>query len=153
MRKIIIGSIIIGLILIIGPWIVSPIYNNYLSWRLEQGVRNLDSIDEYVVVEQHSFIGKLNGNGNGMSFMTSILLKTDTSIEEVELTLDLSILKSIYSIDHELLRPTDAKIETVYLEREDLIFDSLKGTDDYSEYIILNVFDSGYWGGLDVRGH
>ena len=153
MRKIIIATICVVLILMISPWIISPMYNNYLSWRLENGVKNLDSIDEYVIVEQHSFIGKLNGCGNGINFMTSVLLKTSEPIDEADLELDLQSLKSVSSIEYELLRPTNAKIETKYLEREDLIFESLLDVDDYSEYVVFNVFDGGYWGGLDIRGN
>ena len=57
--------------------------NNYLAQRIEKELAAYQLPEETVLVDSLSAAGKLVGNGNGMQYMSAILVESELSTDEL----------------------------------------------------------------------
>lgn len=87
MKKIlkILVFLFIGIIvLILGLCILAPIVNNRAAKRAADHLQSLPLPGKTEFVEARSAAGKLTGNGNGMQYFGTILIKSELSQSELE---------------------------------------------------------------------
>lgn len=65
-------------------WFLNPAINNVKLYRLSRQLSNHSISLKVQIIEKQSICGKLNGNGNGMDFLATILVKSDLSLEELQ---------------------------------------------------------------------
>lgn len=146
------------IILIVSPFIISPITNNF---ALRSFSNQLDSLPKTAVitfVEKQSICGKLNGNGNGMDFLACMLVKSNLTSDELFQIYDNLNYKTAKNnsnsiVDFEVVPMQSHILKTQYLEHGEIIFNSLKNVSDISNYYALIIYDGGYSANFDIRGH
>lgn len=137
----------LAVVVLIGGVIAIPLINNHTAFKVEKSLCEIPLPEETELIESLSQAGKLTGNGNGMQYFGAILIKSELSLEE------LNVYYSDYrSNEWEYLVETQ---EGNYIEVID------HGTLKFTE----EIKDSGYyivysWGSgnslleeLDIRGH
>ncbi len=112
----------------------------------------LSTISEYAdadIIETKSVYGKLNGNGNGIQYFGSVLIRKDSIKDVVSLVekLDLQFEMVEYCVQDE------CDISSKYLEHKTLKYDT--PIDANSEYISIIFFNSKHPDSdfLDEAGH
>lgn len=149
---------IIIIFLIIIPFIISPIINDIRLSRFSKQLNNLSLPNDTECIEMEKACGKLNGNGNGMDYFTCMLIKSDLSLNDLNefyrnQKFKPAKLFSKNDIEIDITRSTECKLESDYIENQDIYFDSLKNESDYSKYYIVMIYDGGYGAGFDLRGN
>ncbi len=76
---------ILAVFLLIGGGVLIPIINDYRAYQVEKELCSIPLPKETELIESLSKSGKLTGNGNGMQYLGAILIKSDLSIEELEI--------------------------------------------------------------------
>ncbi len=76
---------ILAVFLLIGGGVLIPIINDYCAYQVEKELCSIPLPKETELIESLSKSGKLTGNGNGMQYLGAILIKSDLSIEELEI--------------------------------------------------------------------
>ena len=146
--------IVVFILLVISPFILSPIINNLWLNQMAKEFKAYSLPEQTNFIEQESVCGKLNGNGNGMNFFSCILVKSDLSLAEIQEYYKGKSFKSFnknYQVEVEVIPANGYKLQTQYLEHRDVYFDKLKNLNAYTGYYVILIFDGGYWGGLDIR--
>ncbi len=156
MRKLMIVAVPVLLILAIGASAVFA--TEYYKEKKNENNLNIlievfsSTISEYTdadIIETKSVYGKLNGNGNGIQYFGSVLIRKDSIKDVVSLVekLDLQFEIVEYCVQYE------CDISSKYLEHKTLKYDSPIDAD--SEYISIIFFNSKHPDSdfLDVAGH
>jgi len=71
-------------LLVVTPFIVSPILNNITLSSFSKQIYNYPLPENMELIEKKAVCGKLNGNGNGMDYFACILIKTDMTIDQIK---------------------------------------------------------------------
>lgn len=161
MKKIIKNILILPLIilsLMILSFIVSPIINDITLKSFAKQLNKYPLPEKTEFIENEVVCGKLNGNGNGMDFFASILVKSDLSLDELKQYYKNTMFKGAKTnkkqgVTANILPAKGYKLECEYLEHRDVYFSALKDMSDYSKYYIIMLYDGGYSPGFDLRGN
>jgi len=113
------------------------------------------------IIEKQDICGKLNGNGNGMDFLATMLIKSDLSLKELNDYYSKVNFRSAKSNNNNsshkpeisIVKPTSSKLESEYLSHGEIEYNNLKNVDSYSKFYIIMLYDGGYSADLDIRGH
>lgn len=156
MRKLMVVAVSVLLILAIGACTVFAA--EYFKEKKNENNLNMlmevfsSTISEYAdadIIETKSVYGKLNGNGNGIQYFGSVLIRKDSIKDVVSLVekLDLQFEIVEYCVQDE------CDISSKYLEHKTLKYDSPIDAD--SEYISIIFFNSKHPNSdfLDEAGH
>ena len=82
-KRLFIALLIVMFILPIGLYIGIVVANNSIADRIEKDLVAYELPENTKLVDSISIVGKLTGNGNGMQYMGSILVKSDLDEEEL----------------------------------------------------------------------
>jgi hypothetical protein len=160
--KVVLISIpIIIIMAIVSPFIIAPLLNDFALHNFSKQLYNYPLPLHTKILEKHDACGKLNGNGNGMDFMATMLVKSDLTSNELndyysKATFNYAKNESTMSKDKiafEIVKPTSPNLESDYLEHQGIFFDRLKNINSYSNYYIVILYDGGYSADFDIRGH
>ena len=134
-------------VVLIGGVISIPLINNHTAYKVEKALCEIPLPEETELIESLSQAGKLTGNGNGMQYFGAILIRSELSLEELD----------VYYSDY---RSNEWEYLVETQERQPIeVIDH--GTLQFTE----EIKDSGYyivysWGSgnslleqLDIRGH
>lgn len=124
------------------PWFLNPAINNIKLYRLSRELSNHSISLKTQIIEKQSICGKLNGNGNGMDFLVTILVKSDLSLEE---------LQKYYSFAT-VIKQEGMSLNTEYLEHGEIEYSKLKDITSFEDYFVVLIFDGGYPALFDIRG-
>lgn len=146
------------LLLIILLFVISPITNNITLSNFASQLYNYPLPAKTTLIEKEMTAGKLTGNGNGMDFLACILIKSDGFLDEIKQYYTNASFKNAKPGGSaptiiEVAPANGYKLETEYLEHQDIYFDALKYIKDYTGYYVVILTDEGYDGGFDLRGH
>lgn len=140
--------LLVGLVVLaMGFFIACPIINTLTATAVTQDIWNLPTPSDTIKIEKISKAGKLAGNGNGMQFFGSILIKSDLAIDQ---------LKEFYSAysgnERTYVVEKQNQSEIQPIETRSLSFTSEVDSDSF--YIVYS------WGDgispfceFDLRGH
>ena len=123
-----------------------PLGNNYQLHKQEKTLAAIALPAKTQLVEKQSVCGKLNGNGNGINYLATILIKSDLSLNE---------LKEYYS-NYEVVAQSTPQLKSEYLEHDTILYTKLKKLNDFSGYYVVCSYQSAKFGSiweLDLRGH
>lgn len=145
-------------IIIVGLIIIVPNYNYFVLKRFSSQLFDAKLPDDISRIDQVDRRGKLNGNGNGMDFFSCILVKTDRSKDELEDFMKEMKVKPAKDhksadVDIEVVQMENSQLDTKYVEREQIQFDSIENESSYDDYYALILYDGGYSAGFDLTGH
>jgi hypothetical protein len=152
---------IIVIFLLVLPYIVSPIIND-ISLNSFSGQINKYALPQNTeIIEKKQVCGKLNGNGNGMDFFACILIKSDLPLDDIKQYYKAIAFKPAKSIeansehivDIDVVQSKGYRLQTEYVERDEVDFASLKNVTDFSKYFLVMIYDGGYSANFDLRGH
>jgi hypothetical protein len=133
-------SIIAVLIL---PWFICPFINNIKLFCLTRQLTGYELPSKTQMIENRSICGKLNGNGNGMDFLATILIKSDLSIGE---------LQKYYSFA-EVIPQKCTNLKSEYLEHGEIKYTKLQHVKAYNNYFVVLIYYDGYPALFDLRGN
>lgn len=139
-KTVIVTCILFSLIIL--PWLINPLINNLRLFFLTKQLMDYTLPAQTEVLENDSVCGKLNGNGNGMDFLTTILIKSDLSLEE---------LQKHYSFA-KVIEQKGRKLDSQYLEHGEIYYSELKDVTNYENYFVVMIYDSGHPALFDIRG-
>ena len=71
-------------VVLIGGVISIPLINNYTAYKVERVLCDIPLPEEAELIESLSQAGKLTGNGNGMQYFGAILIRSELSLEELD---------------------------------------------------------------------
>lgn len=127
-------------------------FNDILLWRMTRsfrlGIQRSDTAVE--ILELQSVCGKLNGNGNGMSYFGAALVEAD-SVEQMD-TLAAELKADYDAVEYMLQEGPE--VHSPYLEHKKLSFDGDKlqeGSTCYCIYFYIHDHPSSNL--FDIRGH
>lgn len=60
-----------------------PLINNIVVWRMESELKNIPVPKETKQIQHKSIVGKLNGNGNGVNYLATLVVECKQSLEEL----------------------------------------------------------------------
>lgn len=83
MRKLKLVGILAAVVLIGGSLSI-PLINNYTAYNVEKALCETSLPEETELIESLSQAGKLTGSGNGMQYFGAILIRSDLSLEELD---------------------------------------------------------------------
>ena len=75
---------ILAAVILIGGVISIPLINNYTAYKVERALCEIPLPQDTELIESLSQAGKLTGNGNGMQYFGSILIRSDLPLEELD---------------------------------------------------------------------
>lgn len=147
---------VVIVLVIISQFIITPIENNLSLIKFSSQLDDLKQVQGVTFLEKQSICGKLNGNG--MDFLACMLVKSNLTAE---------VLKNLYNNPHyktskkgsnsivefEVVTVTQNKLDSEFLEHQEITFNKLKGITDFSDYYALVIYDGGYSADFDIRGH
>ncbi len=142
----IVTAVIIALIALLIA--IPPITNSIILSSLAGDFADEVATSGAQIIEAEKIYGKLNGNGNGISFFGALLVKKDS-------VADIDALISELDEDFEIVEyyePTNAQVTSKHLEHGNLEFD----TDIASgEYLVLCFHESSHpmANEFDIKGH
>lgn len=61
-----------------------PLINNIVAWRMENELKNIPVPKETKQIQHKSIVGKLNGNGNGVDYLATLVVESKQSLEELQ---------------------------------------------------------------------
>ena len=145
-------TLLVIIIIFITLFIVSFFVNhNYLiSWKLTSDFKDIIIDNSQIeIIESKSVHGKLNGNGNGINYFGTVLVKTDS--EEILKKL-LPLLDEEYGTVGYMLQ-IDSNVNNELIEHVDLEYDKalVDGETYYSIYYFNISNDYSY--PLDILGN
>ena len=157
LKRVFLSTIVIILLIIILPFIVSPLYNNWCLDRFASQLLSLPLPEETNLLEDLKQCGKLSGNGNGMDFLTILIIQSDNNLKELESYYSGFSMDEARSDSTEFSDPLFLQIYSLQSSKLDLNFlNSPILTKDYSDFknvYAVVLFDGGYNADFDIRGH
>ena len=146
MKKLKLAGMLAAVVLIGGVISISFINNN-IAYKVEKELCETPLPEKTDLIESISRAGKLTGNGNGMQYFGTILIRSDLSLEELD-----AYYSGYRSNEWECLVETQEGQSIEVIDHETLQFsEEIK---DSGYYIVYS------WGSgnslleeLDIRGH
>ena len=139
-----ISGVVIILLLIVGLLFI----NDIELWSYEARLKHHKLPEATERIELQSTLGRLSGNGNGLQFLSTMLIRSDLSFEELE---------AFYGdTDYQVIPMTSADVKTKYLSNGCTItYDALADAEEFDGYYAVIFFRSGHtiFHELDARGH
>lgn len=142
--------------LIIGLFVLMFNYNNFVLTKFSSQLFEMDLPEDIHTIEKYKVRGKLNGNGNGMDFFACILVKTERMQKELQNYLDnqeFTPAKNHETVETEVIKLQSNRLETKYVEHEEIVFETIKNQVDFDDYYVLIIYDGGYSADFDLLGH
>lgn len=146
--KIICGITVSVLIFsILGFMISIPIVNNDIANKTATSIKEIELPNNTQYIETFSEAGKLIGNGNGMQYIGGILIKSELSLQ------DLQLYYSQYAKnDWECIVEKQTNKNISFIEHEKVSLNSDINGDTY--YVVYSWGDNdSIYSELDLRGH
>lgn len=146
--KIICGITVSVLIFsILGFMISIPIVNNDIANKTATSIKEIELPNNTQYIETFSEAGKLIGNGNGMQYIGGILIKSELSLQ------DLQLYYSQYAKnDWECIVEKQTNKNILFIEHEKVSLNSDINGDTY--YVVYSWGDNdSIYSELDLRGH
>ncbi len=123
-----------------------PLGNNYILHKQEKTLTAIALPSKTQLLEKQSVCGKLNGNGNGINYLATILIKSDLSLNE---------LKEYYS-NYDVVAQSTPQLKSEYLEHDTIEYRKLRKINDFTGYYVVCSYQSAEFGSIwemDLRGH
>ncbi|WP_321383498.1 hypothetical protein [uncultured Enterococcus sp.] len=142
-------SIVIVLILT-SPFLLIPAINNMIIWRMENNLKNIPLPDETSQIQTKGIVGKLNGNGNGVNYLATLVVESNQTLG------DLERYYQSYNAQINIIKQSSYKFKSKLLEHGDLSYQKLKGTREFSNYFTIYSYEAAKNGSVlewDFRGH
>ena len=148
----VISAVLIAIVILVILFILSffvnhnILINHKLTWDFKDIIKNESGIE---IIQWKSVYGKLNGNGNGINYFGTVLVKTDS--EE-------SINKILPALDEEYeivgyVTQSGSKVNNKLVEKVNLEYDeSLSEGEIYYSIYYFNSSNK-YSYPFDLRGH
>ena len=111
-----------------------------------------------LIIETQSVCGKLNGNGNGMDFLSCLLIKSELSVDEIynlywKTSFKTAKKRSDSVVEFEVVEVKENRLVTEFLTHGEVAFEKLRNVSDFSDYYAIVIYDGGYSADFDIRGH
>lgn len=133
-------------ILIFSSLFIIPLANNVRLHKQEKVLADIKLPEKTQLIEKQSVCGKLNGNGNGMNYLATILVKSNLSLQD---------LHDYYS-DYEVIEQNNTYLESEYLDHASIKYDKLNDIKDFNGYYVILSYQSADLESIwewDIRGH
>lgn len=146
LKKIFIIACVFLLLLIITPIIGIPIANNIRLYSIESKIVNSKMPENTEMLEKQSICGKLNGNGNGMNYLATILIKSDLSIENLEK----------HFFNYNVIKQENKKFTDSILEHGAIEYTRVSNEKDFTKYYVVYSYSAADFGTIweyDIRAH
>lgn len=145
-------------IALIAVLIFSPVLNDIRLSHFADQLSSYPLPENSQLIEEKSVCGKLNGNGNGMDYFACILIKSDLSINDIDSYYQSKKYsparnRNEYPVNVQVIQVSGAKLDTEYIENQEINFQSLNGINNFSGYYVVLIYDGGYSAGFDIRGN
>ena len=114
-------------------------------YELQLKAQKLPENTEFI--EMQSVLGKLNGTGNGINFLNTMLIHSDLTLDELE---------NYYTdMGLDVIKQTNCKFIHKLLEHgAEIEYDSLVDKTLIENYYVVIQYKSGNaWNDFDIRGH
>ncbi len=141
LKRIIIGFCLILAIAIL-PFVINPVINNIRLANFSRQIYTHSLPMQTKILEKQSICGKLNGNGDGMDFLATILIKSDLSLED---------LQKYYSFAT-VIKQDGVTLKDDCVENRELKYSALNNINNYEGYYVVYIYDGGYPALFDIRG-
>lgn len=138
------------LLIITSPFLAIPAINNCILRRMERKLKAVPLPERTSQIQTKSIIGKLNGNGNGVNYLATLVVESEQSLAELQL------YYSSYNNEITVAGQNSDKFENSLLEHGELSYSKLENAVDFSDYYTVYVYDSAVAGSIlerDFRGH
>jgi hypothetical protein len=157
LKRVFLPIVVAFILIIILPFIIAPLYNNWCLDRFAEQLLSQPLPEETNLLDDIKQCGKLSGNGNGMDFLTVLIIRSDNNLKELELYYN--------NISMSEARPnrkpfSDPPFLNVYsVQSSKLVLDFINSPiliQDYSDFrniYAVVLFDGGYNADFDIRGH
>ncbi|QOR34962.1 hypothetical protein IMX26_16105 [Clostridium sp. 'deep sea'] len=143
--------------LFISAFFVTPLINNVVLNRFSTQIEDIKLPNHTSILNINSICGKLTGNGNGMDFLSCALIKSELSLLELQQFFSnikfKNAKKSRYSVNVDVVKTNSYKLNSMYLEHGELVFNCIKNESSYDNLYYVVISDSGYPTFFDLRGH
>ncbi len=136
----------IPILLVFSGLILIPAANNLKLNQLEKQLLKLPLPGDSRFIEKQSVCGKLQGNGNGMNYLVTMVIESGLSQEE---------LQEHYR-GYEVSKQDGPELISEYLEHDSIYYDKLENAADYSACYVICQYTSVEFGSIlewDLRGH
>jgi hypothetical protein len=156
-----IGILIVAIIsaivlLVVSPFVMFPILNDISLTNFSYQLDLLPLPENTTQVETVKTCGGLIGNGNHMDYLACLLVKSDSSYEELQAyysSAKTGSEASLHAVEAIVLRPDGTHLPESAMLHVPIDFKKLHSVEDTSKYYIVMIFDSGYSAAFDLRGH
>jgi hypothetical protein len=156
-KRVFLPIIVILLLIIILPFIIAPLYNN---WCLDKFAAQLFSQplpEKTDLLDDIKQCGKLSGNGNGMDFLTVLIIRSDINLKELESFYNRISVSEAKPDSNPFSDPPFLKVYSLQSSKLDLNFINspilIKDYSDFKNVYAVVLFDGGYNADYDIRGH
>lgn len=154
MRKFIskLGTIIIfaiGILFSLLIWtylLFVPLANNARLHRQEKELIELELPDNTQMIEKQSLCGNINGCGNGMDYLSTILIQSKLNLKD---------LQNYYS-EYKVVEQKSINFENDCLNNGTISYHELNSIVDFNDYYVVFIYTSAELGSIwewDLRGH
>lgn len=76
---------ILAAVVLIGGSLSIPLINNLIAYKVENALCEIPLPEKTELIESLSQAGNLTGNGNGMQYFGAILIRSELSLEELDI--------------------------------------------------------------------
>ena len=139
---------ILGIVIILLLIFTLIFINDIELWGYEVHLQHHKLPEATERIEMQSILGRLNGNGNGLQFLSTMLIRSELSLEELE---------AFYAdTDYGVIPVTSAQFESKLLSNgQKIAYDALDETEEFDEYYAVFFFRTGntIFHEIDIRGH
>lgn len=157
--------IVLLILAVISIPLIITIGNDGFARGIAKEVKQVSLPSETEIISTKSIADKIVGNGNGMQYLGVVLIKSNTSLHDLEeYYIDYDIL--VYSVDGTKIDKTDrektavkASVEWMPIDKtvvEKIAFKELENLTDFSNYYVLYKWgrreNPDFWD-FDLRGH
>lgn len=146
MKKIFIIACVFILLLISTPIIGIPTANNIRLYFIENNLVNIKMPVNTEIMEKQSICGKLNGNGNGMNYLATILIKSDLSLEALQ----------NHFLNYNVVKQENKIFTDPILEHGTIEYNKVNNETDFAKYYVIYSYSAAGFGTIweyDIRAH
>jgi len=151
-------------ILVVSPFVISPLYHNLRLTMFSSQLFYYPLPPHTVRLEKQTVCGRLWGTGDGMEFMTMMLITSELSLHELaEYYQDIpfrpvqkyDILEGRlddHGVSRDVVAATAGPFKPQYSERYSFDFKYIKRISDYTGLYYVVIHDGPYHSWFDLRG-
>lgn len=146
MKKIFIIACVFMVLLISTPIVGIPTANNIRLYFIENELVNSKMPANTEIVEKQSICGKLNGNGNGMNYLATILIKSDLSLEALQK----------HFFNYNVVKQENKNFTDPILEHRAIEYNKVNSEIDFAKYYVIYSYSVAGVGTIwefDLRAH